>query len=142
MNEIDEQYVEGLITDGERYNKVIDIWAKVGELVSKALMEGISMNLRLIGDHLTKLDTPLKSIIAGGGFTRSAAWLQVFANVMQSPVHVRPSGEASAIGAAFMAMQALNIPVTAPDQAENERIITPDLASQAAYESLAKQSQG
>jgi DNA-directed RNA polymerase subunit beta' len=42
VNEIEEQYVEGLITDGERYNKVIDIWARVGETVSKALMEGIS----------------------------------------------------------------------------------------------------
>ena len=41
--EIEEQYVEGLITDGERYNKVIDIWARVGEVVSKALMEGISI---------------------------------------------------------------------------------------------------
>ena len=29
--EIEEQYTEGLITDGERYNKVIDIWAQVAE---------------------------------------------------------------------------------------------------------------
>jgi DNA-directed RNA polymerase subunit beta' len=43
--EIEEQYVEGLITDGERYNKVIDIWARVGEAVSKALMEGISTEM-------------------------------------------------------------------------------------------------
>ena len=42
VSEIEEQYIEGLITDGERYNKVIDIWARVGESVSKALMEGIS----------------------------------------------------------------------------------------------------
>ena len=42
VDEIDEQYVEGLITEGERYNKVIDIWANVGDRVSKALMEGIS----------------------------------------------------------------------------------------------------
>ena len=27
FQEIEEQYQEGLITDGERYNKVIDIWA-------------------------------------------------------------------------------------------------------------------
>ena len=40
--EIEEQYVEGLITDGERYNKVIDIWARVGEKVSQELMKGIS----------------------------------------------------------------------------------------------------
>src|SRR5688572_10751574 len=40
--QIEEQYVEGLITDGERYNKVIDIWARVAEVVAKAMMEGIS----------------------------------------------------------------------------------------------------
>jgi DNA-directed RNA polymerase subunit beta' len=37
--EIEKQYVEGLITDGERYNKVIDIWAKVGEQVAKVMMK-------------------------------------------------------------------------------------------------------
>ena len=30
-SEIEDQYQEGLITDGERYNKVIDIWAQVAE---------------------------------------------------------------------------------------------------------------
>jgi DNA-directed RNA polymerase subunit beta' len=40
--EIENQYVEGLITDGERYNKVIDIWARRRDSVAKALMEGIS----------------------------------------------------------------------------------------------------
>ena len=30
-SEIEEQYTEGLITDGERYNKVVDIWAQVAE---------------------------------------------------------------------------------------------------------------
>ncbi len=39
--EIDEQYQEGLITDGERYNKVIDIWARVGDRVSQELLKGI-----------------------------------------------------------------------------------------------------
>ena len=31
VTEIEEQYTEGLITDGERYNKVVDIWAQVAE---------------------------------------------------------------------------------------------------------------
>jgi DNA-directed RNA polymerase subunit beta' len=43
--EIESQYVEGLITTGERYNKVIDIWARVGEQVAKVLMEGISTEI-------------------------------------------------------------------------------------------------
>src|SRR5439155_1895470 len=42
VNEIEEQYTEGLITDGERYNKVVDIWAQVAEQVSVELMSGIS----------------------------------------------------------------------------------------------------
>ncbi len=42
VREIENQYVEGLITDGERYNKVIDIWAQTGEHISAAMMKGIS----------------------------------------------------------------------------------------------------
>jgi DNA-directed RNA polymerase subunit beta' len=37
-----EQYQEGLITDGERYNKVVDIWADTADQVAKDLIEGIS----------------------------------------------------------------------------------------------------
>lgn len=40
--EIEEQYTEGLITDGERYNKIVDIWAQVGESIAKEMMDGIS----------------------------------------------------------------------------------------------------
>ena len=40
--EIEEQYTEGLITDGERYNKVVDIWAQVAEAIAKDMMNEIS----------------------------------------------------------------------------------------------------
>jgi len=40
--EIEEQYTEGLITDGERYNKVVDIWAQVAEAIAKEMMNDIS----------------------------------------------------------------------------------------------------
>ncbi len=39
VNEIEKQYSEGLITNGERYNKVIDIWAHVTEQVSNEMMK-------------------------------------------------------------------------------------------------------
>ncbi|NOZ85926.1 MAG: DNA-directed RNA polymerase subunit beta' [Deltaproteobacteria bacterium] len=42
VREIEEQYAEGLITDGERYNKVVDIWASTSELVSKQMMDELS----------------------------------------------------------------------------------------------------
>ena len=40
--EIDQQYQEGLITVGERYNKVIDIWSDVSDRVAEDMMAGIS----------------------------------------------------------------------------------------------------
>ena len=40
--EIENQYLEGLITDGERYNKVIDIWAQITEKVAEEMMQQIS----------------------------------------------------------------------------------------------------
>jgi DNA-directed RNA polymerase subunit beta' len=42
VREIENQYLEGLITDGERYNKVIDIWAQVTEEVAVEMMAEIS----------------------------------------------------------------------------------------------------
>jgi len=42
VEQIEEQYSEGLITDGERYNKVVDIWSKAAEEVANAMMTNIS----------------------------------------------------------------------------------------------------
>lgn len=39
--EIEEQYTEGLITDGERYNKVVDIWATCTEEIAKIMLTDI-----------------------------------------------------------------------------------------------------
>ncbi|KAF1019050.1 MAG: DNA-directed RNA polymerase subunit beta' [Paracidovorax wautersii] len=38
VKEIEQQYVSGLVTSGERYNKVVDIWGKAGDAVSKVMM--------------------------------------------------------------------------------------------------------
>ncbi len=43
VNEIEKQYGEGLITNGERYNKVIDIWAHVTEQVANEMMKELGM---------------------------------------------------------------------------------------------------
>ena len=39
--EIQQQYQSGLVTAGERYNKVVDIWSRTNEQVAKAMMDGI-----------------------------------------------------------------------------------------------------
>ena len=39
VKEIADQYTSGLVTDGERYNKVVDIWGRAGDQVAKAMMD-------------------------------------------------------------------------------------------------------
>jgi DNA-directed RNA polymerase subunit beta' len=42
VKEIQRQYNEGLITDGERYNKVIDIWAHTTEVIAGEMSKGLA----------------------------------------------------------------------------------------------------
>ncbi|MEG1128043.1 MAG: DNA-directed RNA polymerase subunit beta' [Comamonas sp.] len=43
VKEIEQQYVSGLVTSGERYNKVVDIWGKAGDDVSKVMMDQLKV---------------------------------------------------------------------------------------------------
>ena len=40
--EIESQFASGLVTHGEKYNKVIDIWSRANDIVAKSMMEGLS----------------------------------------------------------------------------------------------------
>jgi DNA-directed RNA polymerase subunit beta' len=42
VKEIEQQYTSGLVTSGERYNKVVDIWGRAGDQVGKAMMDQLS----------------------------------------------------------------------------------------------------
>ncbi|KMN76237.1 DNA-directed RNA polymerase subunit beta' [Chromobacterium alkanivorans] len=42
VKEIEEQYRQGLVTQGERYNKVVDIWGRTGDKIAKAMMDELS----------------------------------------------------------------------------------------------------
>ena len=39
VKEIEIQYTNGLVTNGERYNKVVDIWGRTGDQVAKVMMD-------------------------------------------------------------------------------------------------------
>jgi DNA-directed RNA polymerase subunit beta' len=56
VHEIQMQYTSGLVTQGERYNKVVDIWGRTGDQVAKAMMEQLGSEPvcdRLTGEVLT-----------------------------------------------------------------------------------------
>ena len=41
VKEIEDQYASGLVTQGEKYNKVIDLWSKANDEISKAMMDNL-----------------------------------------------------------------------------------------------------
>ena len=42
VKEYEQQYNDGLITQGEKYNKVVDAWAKCTDKIADEMMKGIS----------------------------------------------------------------------------------------------------
>lgn len=79
----------------------------------RAAMEGVVYNLASIYEVL-RTETPLKRLVATGGFTQNALWLQICADVFQTPVQTVPGLEASARGALALAREALNLPSLPP----------------------------
>jgi DNA-directed RNA polymerase subunit beta' len=53
IENVQEQYTEGLITDGERYNKVIDIWAQVTENIAGVMLKELGSE-EVVVPHGTK----------------------------------------------------------------------------------------
>ena len=45
VREIEAQFASGLVTQGEKYNKVIDIWSQANDRVAKSMMQGISSEI-------------------------------------------------------------------------------------------------
>ncbi|SFP88147.1 DNA-directed RNA polymerase subunit beta' [Nitrosomonas cryotolerans] len=51
VKEIEAQYTSGLVTQGERYNKVVDIWGRAGDQVAKAMMD--QLGVETVYDRMT-----------------------------------------------------------------------------------------
>ncbi|WP_343152814.1 DNA-directed RNA polymerase subunit beta' [Buchnera aphidicola] len=81
--EIQEQFQSGLVTSGERYNKVIDIWAAANERVSKAMMKNLSTEFILDKKGKKRVQTSFNSIfmMADSGARGSAAQIRQLAGM-------------------------------------------------------------
>ncbi|MDU3935302.1 MAG: DNA-directed RNA polymerase subunit beta' [Serratia liquefaciens] len=81
--EIQEQFQSGLVTAGERYNKVIDIWAAANERVAKAMMENLSVEDVVNRDGVVEQQVSFNSIfmMADSGARGSAAQIRQLAGM-------------------------------------------------------------
>jgi DNA-directed RNA polymerase subunit beta' len=94
VEEIRNQYVEGLITDGERYNKVVDIWSKAAEEIATVMMTNISTEQAVSPDGKEKKTMPSFNplyIMADSGARGSTQQLKQLAGMRG--LMAKPSGE-------------------------------------------------
>ncbi|HET7557518.1 MAG TPA: DNA-directed RNA polymerase subunit beta', partial [Rhodanobacteraceae bacterium] len=81
--EIQEQFQSGLVTAGERYNKVVDIWSRTNEQIAKAMIEGIGTEKTKGRDGKTVEQKSMNSIyiMADSGARGSAAQIRQLAGM-------------------------------------------------------------
>ena len=81
--EIQDQFLSGLVTAGERYNKVIDIWASANDRVSKAMMDNLSKerNVNSLGEEEEQASFNSIFMMADSGARGSAAQIRQLAGM-------------------------------------------------------------
>ncbi len=83
VKEIEKQYASGLVTQGEKYNKVIDLWSKANDEVSKAMMANLSTEPVVNRDGETVSQESFNSMymMADSGARGSAAQIRQLAGM-------------------------------------------------------------
>jgi len=78
VKEIEHQYISGLVTNGERYNKVVDIWSHTNDQVAKAMMEKLGTDAVTDAEGKTTRQKSFNSIfmMADSGARGSAAQIR------------------------------------------------------------------
>jgi DNA-directed RNA polymerase subunit beta' len=83
VKEIQDQFASGLVTNGERYNKVVDIWSRTNDLVAKAMMEklGTESTLNAKGETVRQASFNAIFMMADSGARGSAAQIRQLAGM-------------------------------------------------------------
>ena len=90
--EVESQYASGLVTQGEKYNKVVDIWSRANDLVARSMMDGISkeMVLNRAGEYEQQASFNSIFIYADSGARGSPAQIRQLAGMRG--LMTRPDG--------------------------------------------------
>ncbi|SDT00439.1 DNA-directed RNA polymerase subunit beta' [Halopseudomonas xinjiangensis] len=83
VKEIEDQYASGLVTQGEKYNKVIDLWSKANDEISKAMMDNLKSTrvLDRDGNEVDQESFNSMYMMADSGARGSAAQIRQLAGM-------------------------------------------------------------
>jgi len=107
--------------------------------VARSAFEGVCFRMKSIVEALDEVAGPTREIRATGGFTRSTFWLQLLADVLERPMRLAAAPQASAFGAAGLALIGIGALRDLDDVARLVKIEkgpSPDLAPRAIYRRL------
>ncbi len=78
VREIENQYISGLVTNGERYNKVVDIWSDTNDQVARAMMDTLGFDEVVDAEGNTVKQKSFNSVfmMADSGARGSAAQIR------------------------------------------------------------------
>ncbi|WP_111658268.1 DNA-directed RNA polymerase subunit beta' [Isoalcanivorax indicus] len=78
VHEIEEQFASGLVTRGERYNKVVDIWSRTNDQIAKAMMDNLKSETVINRDGEEEQQSSFNSI-----------WMMADSGARGSPAQIR-----------------------------------------------------
>jgi len=100
---------------------------------SRAVLEGICFAMLDVLDAVQENSDPITQINISGGFTKSEVWVQTLADVTGKKLAILQADDASAVGAAFIALRAIGVMKDYPKASNDLIIFEPNPANRDIY---------
>ncbi|HTD99121.1 MAG TPA: gluconokinase [Mucilaginibacter sp.] len=101
---------------------------------SRAVLEGICYAMKHVLDAVQQNSEPITQINISGGFTKSKVWVQTLADITNTNLAILQADDASAVGAALLALKSLGLMSEYPESnAADLKIIKPDPQNPVVY---------
>ena len=100
---------------------------------SRAVLEGICYALKDVLDAVQQNSEPITQINISGGFTKSEVWVQTLADITGKNLAIVQADDASAVGAAFIALKHLGVMKEYPSTAHDLKLYKPNPGNSEAY---------
>lgn len=105
----------------------------------RAAVEGVLFNLKIIAEAL-EARQPIRTLHAGGGFSKNKLWVQMLADIFQKPVLLNKNeADVSVLGAVRFARELLNLEQWPENQ--KGRVVEPDIKKAGVYRAAFQQFQ-
>ena len=104
----------------------------------RAALEGICFALNDVLKAVEQPEQPINEIVISGGFISSSTWVQLLADITGKKLVLLQSDDASAIGAIYLCMEALDIDLSEAliNDAQDKTIIEPNVDTHAIYNTI------